>query len=189
MEKWGARIMSTQVFANIMTRAVYYARKKTSWYGRQLDKDLLLLFDECCMNLCSVCVVWIFGSKEGASGLTLDQASVMCCRPSPCNVEYYTSMDNIQYTWTGYREYIQHRSGTRLKFWIFNAGSVSYQSTIFGIFLVEIIFWEEFSSEWWNPSNCQKTPSGRLVLNYLMIWQLAKTNSTKFGLISWAPKF
>ena len=106
MEKWGARIMSTQVFANIMTRAVYYARKKTSWYGRQLDKDLLLLFDECCMNLCSVCVVWIFGSKEGASGLTLDQASVMCCRPSPCNVEYYTSMDNIQYTWTGYREYI-----------------------------------------------------------------------------------
>ena len=57
---------------------------------------LLLLFNECCMNLCSVCVVWIFGSKEGASGLTLDQASVMCCRPSPCNVEYYTSIDNIQ---------------------------------------------------------------------------------------------
>ena len=82
---------------------------------------LLLLFNECCMNLCSVCVVWIFGSKEGASGLTLDQASVTCCRPSPCNVEYYTSIDNIQSTWTGYREYIQHRSGTRLKFWIFNA--------------------------------------------------------------------
>ena len=102
---------------------------------------LLLLFNECCMNLCSVCVVWIFGSKEGASGLTLDQASDTCCRPSPCNVEYYTSIDNIQSTWTGYREYIQHRSGTRLKFWIFNAEIVSYQSTTFGIFLVEIIFW------------------------------------------------
>ena len=61
---------------------------------------LLLLFDECCMNLCSVCAVWIFGSKEGASGLTLDQASAMCCRPSPCNVEYYKSI----YTFV----YIQH---------------------------------------------------------------------------------
>ena len=88
------------------------------------------------------------------------------------------SIDNIQYTWTGYREYIQHRSGTRLKFWIFNAGIVSYQSTIFGILLVEIIFWEEFFSEWWNLSNCQKYT---LFVLFALYHDL-----TKFGLITWA---
>ena len=117
-------------------RSTMHVRKPLNMEGNQTKICCC-----CSMNVCSVCVVWIFGSKEGASGLTLDQASVMCCRPSPCNVEYYTSIDNIQSTWTGYREYIQHRSGTRLKFWIFNAGIVSYQSTTFGIFLVEIIFW------------------------------------------------
>ena len=56
--------MSTQVFANIMTRAVYYARK-TTFHASKATKDkidimMLELQDEyvcCCLN-CKCLEVW-----------------------------------------------------------------------------------------------------------------------------------